>query len=116
MVEDNAGGNAEARELKEEYRRKYNIRNAPHLQKSADLNMIEGLWDYQRDGDEEYPVFGGSSARSKHISVWNYYTRDLIQRGGIKLEYKISREMIVDGLTKPLEAIGSQKVCRTNGA
>lgn len=50
----------------------------------------------------ENPVF---QKRSKHIAIKYHYTRDLIKQGEIKLEYRPTKEMIADGLTKPLEPI-----------
>ena len=54
----------------------------------------------------ENPVF---QRRSKHISIRYHYTRDLIQQGEIKLEYKRTQEMIADGLTKPLSPVAFEK-------
>ncbi len=45
------------------------------------------------------PIF---QKRTKHIAVKYHYTRDLISKGAIKLEYRPTSEMIADGLTKPL--------------
>ena len=54
----------------------------------------------------ENPIF---QRRSKHISIRYHYTRDLIQQGEIKLEYKGTQEMIADGLTKPLGPVAFEK-------
>jgi hypothetical protein len=40
--------------------------------------------------------------RTKHIVVKYHYTKDLISQEAIKLEYRLTAEMIADGLTKPL--------------
>ncbi len=45
------------------------------------------------------PIF---QKRTKHIAVKYHYTRDLISKGTIKLEYRSTSEMIADGLTKSL--------------
>jgi hypothetical protein len=45
------------------------------------------------------PVF---QKRTKHIAIRYHYTRDLIQQGQIKLEFKPTAEMMADGMTKPL--------------
>ena len=52
------------------------------------------------------PIF---QRRSKHILVRYHYTRDLIQQGEIKLEYKNTKDMIADGLTKLLGPIAFEK-------
>ena len=54
----------------------------------------------------ENPIF---QRRSKHISIRYHYTRDLIQQGEIKLEYKGTQEMIADRLTKPLDPVAFKK-------
>ena len=45
------------------------------------------------------PIF---QKRTKHIAVRYHYTRELIQEGVIDLQFKGTKEMIADGLTKPL--------------
>ncbi len=40
----------------------HGILKASHTPNSPDLNMIEGMWDYRKDGVDEYPVGGGSQA------------------------------------------------------
>lgn len=54
----------------------------------------------------ENPVF---QRRSKHIAIRYHYTRDLIEQGEIKLEYQNTKDMIADGLTKPLGASAFEK-------
>ena len=60
----------------------------------------------------ENPIF---QRRSKHISIRYHYTRDLIQKGEIKLEYKSTQDMIADGLTKPLGPIAFEKFVESLG-
>ena len=50
----------------------------------------------------ENPVFHD---RSKHIEIWYFYIRDMIQKGAIKLQYVSTDEQVVDVLTKPLSRI-----------
>ena len=52
------------------------------------------------------PIF---QRRSKHIAVRYHYTRDLIEQNEIDLEYKNTKEMIADGLTKPLGDIAFKR-------
>ncbi len=47
------------------------------------------------------PIF---QKRTKHITIKYHYTRDLINKGAIKLKYRPTSEMIADGLTKPLSS------------
>jgi hypothetical protein len=44
-------------------------------------------------------------ARSKHIDVQYYYTRELLENGTIRIEYIRTSEMAADCLTKPLKGI-----------
>ncbi len=43
--------------------------------------------------------------RTKHIVVKYHYTKNLISQGAIKLEYRLTAEMIADGLIKSLESV-----------
>jgi hypothetical protein len=40
--------------------------------------------------------------RAKHINVQLYFVKDKLEKGVIKLEYCPSKDMLTDGLTKPL--------------
>ena len=40
--------------------------------------------------------------RSKHIEIWYFYIRDLVQKGAIKLIYVSTDEQVANVLTKPL--------------
>ena len=41
----------------------------------------------------------------KHIEIKYHYIRDMVQRGGIKLQYVPTEEQVVDVLTKPLSCV-----------
>lgn len=41
--------------------------------------MIEGLWDYEKDRVEEYPVFGGTEADVQRAK--DYVTREWLRAG-----------------------------------
>jgi hypothetical protein len=43
--------------------------------------------------------------RSKHIEIRYHYIRDMVQRGGLKLQYISTDEQVVDVLTKPLSRV-----------
>ncbi len=58
------------------------------------------------------PIF---QKRSKHIAVKYHYMRDLIKKGEISLEYKQTKEMIADGLTKPLGPIAFKEFVKCLG-
>jgi hypothetical protein len=47
--------------------------------------------------------------RTKHIVVKYHYTRDLISQRAIKLEYRLTAEMIADGLIKSLRSVQFQR-------
>lgn len=79
LVEDNAGGHKKASDIMAKYREEHNISKAPHPPNSPDLNMIEGLWDYEQDRVEEYPVFGGSQADVQRAK--DYVTREWERAG-----------------------------------
>lgn len=53
--------------------------------------------------------------RSKHINIRYHYTRDLIDQGKIELEYRSTKEMIADGLTKPLGPVKFAKFVESLG-
>ena len=40
--------------------------------------------------------------KSKHIEIKFHYTRDMVQRGAVKLQYVAMEEQIVDALMNPL--------------
>ena len=40
--------------------------------------------------------------KSKHIEIQNFYIRDMVQKGSIKLKYMSTNEQVFDVLTKPL--------------
>ena len=50
----------------------------------------------------ENPLFHD---RSKHIEIWYFYIRDMMQKGAIKLQYVSTDEQVVDVLTKPLSQV-----------
>ena len=60
----------------------------------------------------ENPVF---QKRSKHIAIRYHYIRDLIKQGDISLEYRSTKEMIADGLTKPLGPIAFKEFIKSLG-
>ena len=47
----------------------------------------------------ENPVFHD---KLKHIEIWYFYIRDMVQKRAIKLQYVSTDEKVVDVLTKPL--------------
>ena len=69
LVEDNAGGHSKAARVVEAERKEECIRKAPHPPNSPDLNMIEGLWDYEKDRTDEYSVGGGTQADIKRAKA-----------------------------------------------
>jgi hypothetical protein len=48
------------------------------------------------------PIF---QKRIKHIAVKYYYTRDLVSQKAIKLKFRLSAEMIANGLIKSLKSV-----------
>ena len=48
------------------------------------------------------PVFHD---KSKHIKIKYHYTRDMVQRGAMKLQYVATDDQIADVLTKPLARV-----------
>ena len=40
--------------------------------------------------------------KSKHIEIWYFYIRDMVQKGSIKIHYVSTDKQVVDVLTKPL--------------
>ena len=43
--------------------------------------------------------------KSKHIEIWYFDIRDMVQKGDIKLHYVSTNEQVVDVLTKPLSRV-----------
>ena len=43
--------------------------------------------------------------KSKHIEIKYQYTRDMVEKGAVKLQYIATDEQIVDVLTKPLSRV-----------
>ena len=43
--------------------------------------------------------------KSRHIEIWYHYSRDMVQRGAVKLHYVATNEQIVDVLTNPLARV-----------
>ena len=43
--------------------------------------------------------------KSKHIEIWYFYIRDMVQKGAIKLQYVSTDEQVVDLLTKPMSRV-----------
>ena len=76
--------------------------------------MLSDLFDLQLDATciycdnqsyvklSENPVFHD---KSKHIEIKYHYTRDMVQRGPVKLQYVATDEQIADVLTKPLAKV-----------
>ena len=50
----------------------------------------------------ENPVFHD---KSKHIEIQYFYTRYMVQKGSIKIQYVSTDEKVVDVLTKPLSRV-----------
>ena len=50
----------------------------------------------------ENPMFHD---KSKHIEIKYYYIKDMVQRGGVKLQYVMMEEQIADVLMKPLARV-----------
>ena len=40
--------------------------------------------------------------KMKHIEIWYFYIRDMVQKGAIKLQYVSTYEQVAYVLTKPL--------------
>ena len=53
-MEGNAGGHPKAADIMEKCQLEYEMLKNPYPPNSPDLNMIEGLWDYEKDRVEEY--------------------------------------------------------------
>ena len=49
--------------------------------------------------------------KSKHIEIWYFYIRDMVQKGSIKLQYVGTDEQVVDILTKPLSRMKFEYFC-----
>lgn len=79
LVEDNAGGHAKAGDVIEKYREEHGILKALHPLNSLDLNMIEGLWDYEKDRVEECPIYSGSEKNVEKAK--EYVTREWARDG-----------------------------------
>lgn len=47
--------------------------------------------------------------RSKHIDICYHHIRDLVQKGNLEVSYISTRDMVADGLTKPLQRINFEK-------
>ena len=47
----------------------------------------------------------------KHIEIWYFYIRDIVQKGAIKLQYVCTDEQVVDVLTKPLSQVKFEYFC-----
>lgn len=55
------------------------------------------------------------SRRSKHIDTRMHYTKDLVDKGVVVLQYCPSEEMTADILTKPLGAVKQQRFVEAMG-
>ena len=49
--------------------------------------------------------------KSKHIEIWYFYIRDMVQKGAINLQYVSIDEQVVDVLTKPLSRVKFEYFC-----
>ena len=56
----------------------------------------------------ENPVFDD---KSKHIKIWYFYIRDMVQKEAIKLQYVSIDEQVADVLTKPLSRVKFEYFC-----
>ncbi len=70
LVEDNAGEHTKASDVKEKYQKDHRILKAPHPPNSPDLNMIEELWDYEKDRVEEYPMYSGTEEDVEKVKAY----------------------------------------------
>ena len=43
--------------------------------------------------------------KSKHIEINYHFIRDMVMKGGVKLEYIATNEQVADVLTKPLDRL-----------
>ena len=50
----------------------------------------------------ENPVFHD---KSKHIEIRYFYTRDMVQKGAIKLQYVSTDDQVANVLTKPISRV-----------
>ena len=50
----------------------------------------------------ENPVF---HEKLKNIEIWYFYTRDMVEKGDIKLQYVSDDEKVANVLTKPLSRV-----------
>ena len=50
----------------------------------------------------ENPMFHD---KSKHIEIWYFYIRDMVQKGAINIQYVSIDEQVVDVFTKPLSRV-----------
>lgn len=55
------------------------------------------------------------SRRSKHIDTRVHYTKDLVDKGVVVLQYCSTEEMTADILTKPLGAVKQQRFVEAMG-
>ena len=53
--------------------------------------------------------------KSKHIEIWYFYIRDMVQKGAIKLQYVVTNEQVADILTKPLSWMKFKYFCEKLG-
>lgn len=55
------------------------------------------------------------SERSKHIDISYHFVRDLAEKKRIAVEYIPTKDMIADGMTKPLPRVSYEKFVRELG-
>lgn len=95
----------------------YAMRGRWTAQIFRDLNMPEYIGINQQcvdmRGDNQSAIALAKNPhlreRSKHIDVYYYYIRDLVEKGMLKIKYISTSEMPADGLTKPLARVAFKR-------
>ena len=49
--------------------------------------------------------------KSKHIEIWYFYIRDMVQKGAINLQYVSIDDQVANVLTKPLSWVKFEYFC-----
>ena len=47
----------------------------------------------------------------KHIEIWYFYIRDMVQKGAINLQYVSTDEQVIVVLTKPISRVKFEYFC-----